>query len=395
MHKDKLLIVAVFVLAVGAVVAYHLLGNSEHDTPLPPPASRGPLIPSRPMEFTGISLQLGSGWAGHPFEQYIGEIAATGANTVHLVIWGYQEDGASTSIFVDTRKAPSDRRLKELIGFSRGGEDQTGKRALKVVLMPIVLLENPKHNEWRGQLAPSSWADWWEDYTHLILHYARIAEETQVEAYMIGSELVTVEEQEDRWRELIRRVREVYKGRLSYSANWDHYKPLKWWDAVDIIGMTSYYDLTKGKPPTLERLKRAWEPIRKGILDWRNSNYPRHPIVFTEVGWPNQVTCAHEPWNYYGAPDKPDPQAQANCFEAFFSTWMDEPAVAGYLVWEWRSYPGQKTGPEDTSYVPCGKPAQEVIERHYRAVLEEQRKREALRAAATRAATRPATRPGG
>jgi hypothetical protein len=173
---------------------------------------------------------------------------------------------------------------------------------------------------------------------------------------------------------------------LSYSANWDHYRPITWWQDLDIIGMTTYYDLTGGKKPTVELLKESWRPLKEKILKWKGANYPNHPILFTEVGWPNQATCAQYPWDYYRAMDKPDPEAQANCFEAFFAAWTDEPSVAGYLVWEWRNHPGHEIGPKDPSYVPCGKPAQKVIESHYRAATT----RKATTGPAKRA---PASRP--
>ena len=43
----------------------------------------------------------------------------------------------------------------------------------------------------------------------------------------------------------------------------------------------------------------------------------------------------------------------------------DFAAVAGFIVWEWRSYPGQKIGPKDPSYVPCGKKAMGVIRKYF------------------------------
>ena len=137
-----------------------------------------------------------------------------------------------------------------------------------------------------------------------------------------------------------------------------------WWDDLDLIGMTTYYDLTGGKDPTLGRLIEAWKPIKKKVLAWQAKI--GRPLLFTEVGWPNQTTCAQYPWNYYEAPESPDPTAQANCFQAFFQTWSGAKAVGGFLVWEWRNHPGQEVGPEDTSYVPCGKPAMKVIENYYR-----------------------------
>ncbi len=354
--KDKLLVLAIFTLTVGATVGLQLLrgGNGK-----PKPGSLTSLQPSKVGEFRGFSLQLHNGRADHPFETYIKEIALTGANTVHLVIPAFQENCSSTSIFIDLRKAPSNERLKKLIA-------EAHKLHLRVVLMPIVLLENRRKDEWRGKIAPTSWPDWWEDYTQIILHYAKIAQATKCEMFIVGSELVSTESDTNRWRELIRRVRKAYQGRLSYSANWDHYRPVKFWDDLDIIGMTTYYDLTKGKSPTLARLLKAWKPIKKDILEWRAKTHPDKPIIFTEVGWPNQDTAAQYPWNYYQS-DTTDPQTQANCFRAFFQTWIKEKAVAGFLVWEWQSYPGQDTSAKnDKSYVPKNKPAMKVISEYFR-----------------------------
>jgi hypothetical protein len=352
--KDKLAVLVIFASVVASVLTYRLLSANGADSPRIPDAPQS--RPAGVNEFRGITLQLQSGWAEHPYEQYIDEIAQTGANTVSFVIAGYQENGASTSIFIDLRKAPTDLRLIDLIAKAHA-------RNLHVVLMPIVLLENAREGEWRGKIAPTSWDDWWEDYNDFIIRYARIAEQTGTQLLVIGSELVTTEQFADRWRELIRSVRGVYKGQLCYSANWDHYRPVEWWDDMDIVGMTTYYDLTEGKEPTVERLLEAWKPIKKDILTWREGI--NRPILFTEVGWPNQTTCAQYPWDYYRSTNEPDTKAQANCFEAFFQTWVPERSVAGFLVWEWRNHPKQAIGPDDTSYVPVGKPALDVIRKYY------------------------------
>ncbi len=224
--------------------------------------------------------------------------------------------------------------------------------------MPIVLLENPGSGEWRGKIKPTQPDAWWEDYENFVLFYAKIAEQTQAEMFVIGSELVGQTGEVKRWRQLIGKVRKAYSGRISYSANWDHYHNIEWWGDLDVVGMTSYYDLVGEKEPSLEVLLDAWKPIKKNVLTWQRKF--NRPILFTEVGWPNQRGCAKEPWNYYGS-EQPDPVTQANCFEAFFRTWQGESNVAGVLIWEWRNYEGQAGGPDDVSYFPGGKPAMSVI----------------------------------
>ncbi|MGC9455086.1 MAG: glycoside hydrolase family 113 [Phycisphaerae bacterium] len=354
--KGKLLAAGVFVALVAGAFGLSMLRGNGADVSGPSgPTATAPAADVG--KFRGISLQLHSGHPDHPYETYIGEIASVGANTVCLVVPGYQENASSTSIFIDARKAPRDERLIELMHHAR-------RLGLRVVLMPIVLLENPRSGEWRGELDPVSWTEWWQDYSAFMLHYADVARRGRADALIIGSELVSTERQEEQWRTLIANIRGRYDGLLSYSANWDHYRPIEWWDALDIIGITTYFDLTGGDDPTLQRLMQSWSEIKEELLQWRRTQ--GKPLLFTEVGWPNQATAAQYPWDYFRAEDDPAPQVQATCFEAFFRTWFDEPNVAGFLVWEWRNYPQQPVGPEDPSYVPVGKPALDVIEKYYR-----------------------------
>ena len=358
-RKDRLIVLVIFVGIVACVLTHHLLIANGSDRVSPTTHRTTTRITTAPQgigQLRGITLQLQSGWEEHPYEKYVDEIARAGANTISFVIPAYQENASSTSIFIDLRKAPTNPRLIELIRLAH-------EKNLRVVLMPIVLLENAREGEWRGKIDPTSWDDWWEDYRDYIIRYAKIAQQTQTEVFVVGSELVSTEQFAKRWRDLIRSVRDIYTGSVCYSANWDHYRPVEWWDALDLAGMTTYYDLTNGEAPTIERLLAAWEPIKKDVLEWQKK--VNREILFTEVGWPNQSTAAQYPWDYYRATTKPDPTAQSNCFEAFFRTWMHEESVAGFLVWEWRNHPEQKIGPEDTSYVPVGKPAMDVIRKYY------------------------------
>ena len=356
MPKDKLLIFLIFVLACGGAV---LLGLNGRRTPADP-IGRPPQTPAKTNEFLGMCLQMQSGWQEHPYDKFTMEIAATGANTICFVVAGFQENGASTSIFLDVRKGPWWNRLEYLIRHAK-------KQGLRVVFMPIVLLENPRESEWRGKIKPTDWDRWWQNYNALVMYFAPLCQSAGVDVYIIGSELVSTEGQTERWRSLIKQVRSTYKGRLSYSANWDHYRNIKWWKDLDLIGMTTYYDLSGGKDDaSYATLMAEWAKLKTGILAWQRT--VNRPIIFTEVGWPNQSTAAEAPWNYYGAPDDPAPELQARCFKAFFDTWDGEDVVAGSLVWEWRSWDGEGTpvGPEDTSYTPCGKPAIHVIGNYFK-----------------------------
>ena len=354
MADGKWTILVVFLVGGLGVIGFRYIGASS------PQSTPAESVPARVLvgQFRGIALQMHNpGDENHPYEQFIDEIAAAGANTVCLVIPGYQENGSAASIFIDQRKVPTRDRIRKIIRHAKS-------KKLRVIFMPIVLLMNPQDGEWRGKIKPKDWDEWWSQYTRFVLRYAYLCNEEKVEAFQIGSELLSTETQTDRWRGLIKKVRKVFGGLLSYSSNWDHYRKPEFWGDLDMIGMTAYYDLTNGEKPTLARLKKAWRPLKKEILDWQAT--VGKPILFTELGWPNQDTCAQYPWNYYQS-TKPDPQAQSDCFEAFFDAWIKEPKVAGFMVWEWRKSLGQDhSETADVSYVPYKKRAMGVISHYYR-----------------------------
>ena len=357
LRKERWAVLGVVVLLLGAVAVPQAFVRRSRDKPHVT-GKNGPLLrPSRAGEFRGMALQLRSGDPNVPFEKYVREIAQTGANTICLSPGAYQENAASSSIFLEQRKVPPPERVEKLIRLAH-------ELKMRVVVMPMVLLENPGSGEWRGVIQPREPDVWWKHYEDIILRYARIAEKAKAEVFIIGTELVKLTGEAQRWRQLIRKVRKAYTGRVTYSANWDHYFNITWWDDLDLIGMTTYWDLVGENKPTLEVLLESWKPIKKDVLE--NQKRINRRIIFTEVGWPSQEGCAKAPWNYFGS-TKPDPVTQANCFEAFFRTWQHEKAVAGVIIWEWRNFPGMTGGMKDTSYFPGGKPAMQPILKFLRA----------------------------
>ena len=123
-----------------------------------------------------------------------------------------------------------------------------------------------------------------------------------------------MEDDAEAWRALSRAVRQVYKGRLVYSANWDHFKNIKFWDAVDVVGLTGYYRLTESMTPKVDELLAAWGQIQRDLVAWSKSI--NRDFIFTEVGYPSLDGAAHSPWDYTTG-KAIDLEEQRVCFEAF------------------------------------------------------------------------------
>lgn len=281
----------------------------------------------------------------------IREIAALGANSMTLSLSGYQDHAGSWRIRNDPERTPRPEDVARLVAVAQAN-------GLRVILMPKILLSDPRGSEWRGRIQPPSWDDWFGQYRRFIVEWARLAEQTGVEVFVVGSELVSTETRTNHWLRTIADVRQVYNGQLAYSANWDHYSKLKFWPKVDLVGITTYYKLSEDPLPRVADMTEAWHPIKQRILDWQKK--VRKPLLFTEVGWASQPGCSIEPWNYYRhqSPSTEGLEEQRRCYAAFVRVWADVPQLAGTIWWEWTDSPG---GPDDFGYTPKGKPAERVL----------------------------------
>ena len=311
------------------------------------------------------------------------EMADLGADAVLISNAGYQEHAGSDTFQIDPAVTPTEEQWKEIFKIAHGN-------GLRVIFMPIILLSDPRGNEWRGVISPPNWEDWFDQYREFVLHFARIAQANKVEVLSVGSELVSTERYTDNWRNLIRDVRKVFPGKLTYSSNWDHYKVVEFWDQLDLVGMTSYYKLSSEPNPSLESLIDAWKPIKRGLLRWQKQ--VGKPLLFTEAGWPSQEGATIEPWNYYYKQEATPAglEEQRRCYLAFMETWYNTPGVGGIMWWEWNDSPG---GPDDYNYTPRGKPAEKElrdwfnrVHSNHRLAVEEGAKSESSNAAATRPA---------
>jgi len=281
----------------------------------------------------------------------VDEVRALGATHVELVVQWVQADVRATEIAPDRLETLPDGRLVEVIRHARAV-------GLQVVLLPIVHLLRRKEGEWRGTLAPADPAAWWASYHRFTLHYADLAAREGVAVLSVGSELVSTEADRERWAGLIGDVRAVYPGKLFYSANWDHYAEVTFWDLVDYAGITGYNVLATRADADLAELVAAWTRIRSDLRNF-HARVAR-PILFTEIGYPSQDGAAMHPWDYTTGRDI-DLEEQRLCYEAVRIVWQGEPILAGLYWWNWFGY----GGPRSAYYTPKGKPAEAVIRAWY------------------------------
>ena len=336
------------VIAAGTLAAWHFASARTAEPPTPPKAVHVP--------WRGMSIQLRKGpGALETYGPLLDQLADLGANTVLLSVAGYMEHARAQSIYIEARHTPSPQDFKTLIRHAH-------QRGLRTIVMPIILLKHPRGSEWRGVIDPPRWDEWWKDYRDFLKYFADQAADARADAFIVGSELVSTERNTRQWETTIWTARAHFNGLLGYSANWDHYKPIKFWHLLDFVGMTSYYTLADHKNPTTDEIVARWRPIYQEIMNWRRSL--GKPLVLTEVGWCSQEGAATAPWNYYQNMHATPAghEEQRRLYEAFLRVWDDAPGLLGVMWWEWTAEPG---GPSDFNYTPRNKPAEKVLRRWF------------------------------
>jgi hypothetical protein len=297
----------------------------------------------------GVVLGLYSQQRGYDYGPKLREIRALGATWVELLVVQVQDDVNAACIRPDPLKTPPDEEVAAAVR-------QAHALGLRVLLMPIVLLERAGPKDWRGSIQPRPLDEWLDAYRSMLLYYALLCQREGVEALAVGSELCSLEWHESYWRGLIAETRAVYGGQLTYSFNWDHYQVARWQDALDFVGLSAYFSLTQSREPALAELVEAWRPIQAQLAAWQ----ARHgrPLVFLEIGYPSVDGGNMDPWNYV-MPGPLDHAEQALCYEALRRAWGGSELAAGLFFYDW----WEAGGPEDRTYTPRGKPAEAVLRR--------------------------------
>jgi hypothetical protein len=211
------------------------------------------------------------------------------------------------------------------------------------------------------------WLEWESTYREYIMTFAKLADSLDIELFCIGTEYrIAVVKRKDFWVDLIKDIRAIYKGKLTYASNWDNYEKVKFWDKLDYIGVDAYFPTSKSKNPSLEELIKKWEPIEKDLAKFSQKH--DRSILFTEFGFKScDYVCS-------GLSDNDVDSLSANmnnqavAYKAFFKTIWQKEWMAGSFFWKWHLVGNNIGGPDNKRYTPQGKTALEVIRQWYGAV---------------------------
>lgn len=285
---------------------------------------------------------------------------------VTLVTWGYQNDYNSPIV-----KHNNTRDSLQLLRHNSNLRNRivlVRDAGFKVFFKPHLWINNPSNRKRRSDIFPSNeenWELWKKSYRNFILGCAKIAEQTNVEMFCIGTELTRLTtEKPVYWKNLIQEIRSIYSGKITYAANWyNEFEEITFWDQLDYVGIQAYFPLVKNEYPSVEQISKGWNKYLP-TLEAIHKKYNRK-VLFTEMGYKSTADSAIEPWKWLEDTTIKDnhfsTETQANCYEAFFNTVWKKEWFAGVHIWQMRSDYSEDRVINNLNFTPQGKPAEIII----------------------------------
>lgn len=306
----------------------------------------------------------GVGYGSPAYARTLDECVRAGASWVALTPFGRVGDLAGRGVDPTFERPFADNRedVRRAIGMAHA-------RGLRVMLVPHLWVES---GEWRAKIDPGSdagWEAWAASYRQFVRAWAEVAEAAKVDLFSAGVELrswVTTPRAPS-FAALVRELRSVYKGPITYSANWDDVEHTVILGELDVIGVNAFYPLAEKDGASFETLleggRRVRERVRKLADAWHK------PVLFTEIGYTTRADPAVRPWEW---PDtmkdvKVDEAAQADAYRALVAPLLDEPAFMGFFVWRLYADPDDVSQEAEWGFSPRGKRAELVVRDAFRA----------------------------
>ncbi len=307
-------------------------------------------------------LQKRRGYGSAHFAETLSQLEREGVNWISLTtfakVWNLESEGLTLE-FEQPREFVR-QALRRAVSMAH-------ERGIRVLLVPHLWVES---GGWRAELDPGddqAWQEWTKNYGAYLRDSARLAEETQIDLLAIGVELrswVTTPRAAS-MLPLIAEVREIYKGPLTYAANWDDANDTVIWGALDAIGINGFYPLHWENDASEEQLVAGGKRVAQKLINL--SERFERPVLFTEFGYTNRSNPAIEPWLWPEALEgvEVDEEAQAQAYAALLSQLAEVPFFSGYFVWRMYADIADMSQEAAWGFSPWGRPAFDILREAY------------------------------
>jgi hypothetical protein len=278
------------------------------------------------------------------------------ANSVAVTFPFFTYGVTSNAVYAKPNVTPSPGHIAIFLAAA-------AKAHIRVTLRPVLnedalIARNPQ--AWRGSIAPRNLAAWFLSYRKLLLPYAAIAQAGRAATFVLGTELLSLEGA-PQWPGLVRSVRSVYSGQVTYDENFDEFATNTANPPVPSNNVDAYPQFGVPNNASVARLTSSWDA-------WLGAHplSVRRDLTLSEVGIDAVAGSYQNPWNWHRATAAPiNTRVQAAWYQAVCNAVSVEQIGGGIYWWE-VSFDASPAAPgpfESDRLTFLGRPAQQVIRR--------------------------------
>jgi hypothetical protein len=276
------------------------------------------------------------------------------ANSMTLTFPFFTYGLNSNTVYIKPKVTPSPSHIAVFLAAA-------AKARMRVTLRPVLdenvlIARNPQ--SWRGTIEPYNRAAWFRSYQKLLLPYAAAAQEGHAATFALATEFLSLEGA-PQWAGLVRSLRSVYHGQLTYDENQDEFAANSANPPVPGHNVDAYPQFGLPDSASIAGLTRSWDA-------WLGA-HPlslRRQLTLSEVGIEAVAGSYQDPWDWQRARTAPvDTRVQAAWYQAVCNAVSDE-RIGGGIYWyeiNFDASPGHPRPFESDRLTFLDRPAQHVI----------------------------------
>ena len=287
-------------------------------------------------------------------ERIINYAIGLNANSIAITFPFFTYGVTANTVFASPDTTPSAHHIAVFLAVARQAH-------IRVTLRPVLnenalIAQNPF--AWRGSISPDNRAAWFRSYRKLLLPYAAAAQSGHAATFVLGTELDSLEGS-PQWAELVRSIRSVYRGQLTYDENYDEFSTGTAKLPVQSHDVDAYPSL--GVPPgaSIGQLTWSWD-------SWLAAHplAVRRQLTISETGIDAVAGSYVNPWDWAARANKPiDTHVQAVWYQAACNAVSAEQIGGGIYYWEvnFDANPAAPRAFESDRLTFLDRPGQQVI----------------------------------
>jgi hypothetical protein len=286
------------------------------------------------QEIRGMTVSTptaGREWGTEMMAATLEKLAAHGVNWVAIHPYGgLRNDGTVGRSGID--------RMYLDPSWLTGAIDHAHRLGLSIFVKPHLAYWGTRFS-WRGEITFDTEEDWERFFATYREWITRVADlSAGADGFAVGTELDLTVGHEEEWRGIIAAVREETRAPLTYSAGWDRYGSVPFWDALDAIGVQGYFPLVEHEGiPSRTELRAAWDGIVARLEEY--SEAQGKVVVLGELGYNRSLEAAIRPWAYAQSADPRAEELQVLCLDVALEALAGSEHVVGAFLWKW--FPGE------------------------------------------------------